>query len=408
MKPKIKFQLSTLIFIGFAIGILFGVIFGENVSVIRPVGDLFIKLIKMIVVPLITCTIIHGVSNLGDITKLRRIGTKILAYYIFTTFCAATVGIAVSHIVKPGANFNMENVDSAEIQQADTPAFSEALLDMVPSNPIESLASGNLIQIIVFSVLVGVSITIAGEKAVLVKKFFDGATEVVYKLTNLILATAPVGVTALIADSVGTHGLKIFGPLGKLILADYLGAIIILLVVYTSILKFVVKINLKEFFCNIIKVWTVTASTTSSSATLPVSMKVAREDFGAPEEIVGFTMPLGATINMDGAANYFAIAVIFAAQAYNISMPISQQIITVLMATLFSIGAPGIMGGGIVLTIMLLNTMGLPLEIMGLVAAIYRIIDIGHTTLNVTGDVIATLFISKSEKMWSPIKKSDQ
>jgi len=356
----------------------------------------------MIVVPLITCTIIHGVSNLGDITKLKRIGVKILAYYICTTICAASVGIIVSHLIKPGSRFNLENVISSEVQQVSAPTFSETILDMVPSNPIESLASGNLIQIIVFSVLIGISITIAAEKAISIKKFFDEASEVVYKLTNLVLATAPVGVAVLIADSVGTHGLKIFGPLGKLILADYLEAVIILLVIYTPVLKFLIGIKLKDFYRNIIKVWTVTASTTSSSATLPVSMKVAREDLGVPEEIVGFTLPLGATINMDGAANYFAIAVIFASQVYGIPMTISQQIMTVLMATLISIGAPGIMGGGIVLTVMLLNTMGLPLEIMGLVAAIYRIIDIGHTTLNVTGDIIATLFISKSEKIWTP------
>jgi len=394
---KKKIQLSTKIFIGFTVGILIGVIFGEQVTAIRPIGDLFIKLIMMIVVPLIMCTIITGVSSLGDITRLKRIGGKILMYYIFTTICAATVGILVSHLLKPGANFALENVKASQIQQAAAPSFIETLLNMFPTNPISALASGNLVQIIVFAVFVGFAITMAGEKATTIKKFFAEASEVMYKLTHIVLGFAPIGVAALIADSVGTYGLKIFGPLGKLILADYFGAAIILFIVYALILKLLVRIKLKDFYRRVLKVWVVTASTASSSATLPVTMKVMQEDFGVSKDIAGFTLPLGATVNMDGAANYFAIAVIFASQAYGIPLSLSQQVMTVLLATLISVGAPGIMGGGIVLTVMLLNTMGLPMEIMGMVAAVYRIIDIGHTTVNVTGDMVGTLFISQSE-----------
>lgn len=397
-----KMQLSTKIFIGFGIGILLGIIFKEQATLVKPIGQLFLKLIKMVIVPLVACTIISGISNLGDVTKLKRIGSKILAYYILTTILAGTVGIIVSNVLRPGANFVLQNAEKTDLTAAKTPSLVQTVLDMFPDNPIASLSSGNLVQIIIFCAFIGASITIAGEKAQSIKKFFDEASEVVYKLTEIVMSTAPIGVAALMADTVGTYGLKIFGPLGKFILADYIGAILIAMVVYALILKLVVGIRLSDFYRNAAKVWVVTASTTSSSATLPVTMDVTEKNLGAPKEIAGFTLPLGATINMDGAANFFAISVIFVAQIYGVPLTIAQQAIIVALATLLSVGAPGIPGGGIALIMILLNTMGLPLEVVSLIAGIYRIVDVAHTTVNVTGDMVGTLVVSKLEKMWSP------
>lgn len=401
-----KLSLSTKVFIGFGLGILLGVILKEKAIIIKPIGDLFLKLIKMIVVPLVACSIISGISGMSDIKRLRRIGGKTLIYYICTTICAGIVGLIVANVLKPGSGFVIENIAQGTYEAASAPSFADTLLQMVPQNPIMALADGNLIQVIIFAVFFGVSITLAGEKGKHVRNFFENATDVMYKLTGIVMEFAPFGVTALIANSIGEYGLKIFGPLGKFILADYVGIVLIVLLVYSIILKFVIKINLKDFFRSAVKVWAVTASTTSSSGTLPVTINVIENELGVPKEIAGFTLPLGATMNMDGAANYFAIAVIFVAQVYGVPLSITQQITIILLSTLISVGAPGIPGGGIVMTIMLLTTMGLPLEIMGLIAGIYRIIDMGHTTLNVTGDMVATLYIAKTENMWDTDKIS--
>lgn len=399
-----KLQLSTKVFIGFGLGILLGIIFKDKATVVKPIGDLFLRLIKMIVVPLVACSIISGIASMSDIKKLRRIGGKVLLYYVFTTLCAGIVGLIVANIMRPGAGFVLNDIAQGAYEAKEAPSFAQTLLQMVPTNPIKALTEGNLIQIIIFAVFLGVSITLAGDKAKHLRNLFEDATNAMYKLTGIVMEFAPIGVTALIANSIGEYGVKIFGPLAKFILADYIGIIVIVLLVYSIILKFVVKIKLSDFFKNAVKVWAVTASTTSSAGTLPVTLEVMQKDLGAPEEIAGFTLPLGATMNMDGAANYFAIAVVFVAQVYGVPLTITQQITIVLLATLISVGAPGIPGGGIVMTIMLLTTMGLPIEIMGLIAGIYRILDMGHTTLNVTGDMVATLAISKSEKMWSTEK----
>lgn len=220
-----------------------------------------------------------------------------------------------------------------------------------------------------------------------------------YKMTGIIMSFSPIGVAALMACTIGEYGLKIFGPLGKFILVDYIGLISVIIFMYLFMLKFIAKIPLSKFFKSIGKIWVVTASTTSSSGTLPVTISVTKEDFKVKEELAQFTLPIGATMNMNGAVVYYSAAIIFVSQIYGIEMPISQQLLVILMTTLISVGSPGIPGGGIVMTIMLLTTLGLPMEIVGMIAGIYRIIDMGHTSLNVTGDVVSTLCIARSENM---------
>lgn len=400
-----KMQLSTKVFIGFGLGILLGVIFKEKILIIKPLGDLFLRLIKMIVVPLIFFSIVSGVASMGDVKKLQRVGSKTLLYYLVTTGISGLIGLFAARLIKPGAGFSMALIQTGNVEVKEAPKLLDTLLNMVPTNPVQALVDGNLIQIIVFSIFFGIAITFVGSKAKPVKDFFESATEIMYKVTNFVMEFSPIGVTALIATSVGEYGLKIFGPLGKLILADYVGMILIILVLYTLMLKFIAKVSLTDFFRNIPKIWAVTASTTSSSGTLPVTISVTEKDYKVKGELASFTLPLGATMNMNGAANYFAVAIIFVAQIYGIEMSLTQQLMTILLATLISVGAPGIPGGGIVLTIMLLNTMGLPVDIMGLIAGIYRILDMGHTTLNVTGDVVSTLCIARSEDMFE--KESD-
>ncbi len=398
-------QLSTKVFIGFALGIILGLIFKEQILIIKPLGDLFLRLIKMIVVPLVFFSIISGITSMGDIQKLRKVGVKTLLYYFITTGIAGIIGIIVARTLKPGTEFVLDQVAKGSVEMKAVPKLSEVILNMVPTNPFASLVSGDLIQVIVFSIFLGIGITIAGKKAERLKEIFDAGSQAMYKVTNIVMEFSPIGVTALIAASVGEYGIKIFGPLGKFILTDYVALLAILFILYSLMLKFIAKVSLKDFYRIMPKIWAVTASTTSSSGTLPVSIKITEEDFNVKEELASFTLPLGATMNMNGAVAYFAAATIFIAQIYGIELSIAQQAMLILTTTLISVGAPGIPGGGIVLTVMLLGTMGLPADIVGLIAGVYRIIDMGHTSLNVTGDVVSTLCIARSEGMF---KSNDQ
>lgn len=393
-----KLGLTSKIFIGFALGIILGLIFGEKVTVIKPLGDIFLTLIKMIVVPLVFCSITSGVASIGDINKLKRIGSKTLIYFVVATMLAGIIGIVIAQLVQPGSGVELNMIQAnSKYEAKEMPTLAKTLLDMFPSNPIKALVDGNLMQIIVFSLFLGVSLTLLGEKGKKAIELFDIGTEAMYKMTAIVMDFSPIGVAALMACSIGEYGLKIFGPLGKFILTDYLGLLAVILLLYVPMLKFIAKIPLGYFFKKVLQIWLVTASTTSSSGTLPVTISVTKKKFGVSDELAEFILPLGATMNMNGAVVYYSAAVMFVSQIYGVTMDLSQQVLIIILATIISIGSPGIPGGGIVMTIMLLTTMGLPMEIVGMIAGIYRIIDMGHTTLNVTGDVITSLCIGRSE-----------
>ncbi len=393
-----KLGLTSKIFIGFALGIILGLIFGEKVTVIKPLGDIFLTLIKMIVVPLVFCSITSGVASIGDINKLKRIGSKTLIYFVVATMLAGIIGLVIAQLVQPGSGVELNMIQAnSKYEAKEMPTLAKTLLDMFPSNPIKALVDGNLMQIIVFSLFLGVSLTLLGEKGKKAIELFDIGTEAMYKMTAIVMDFSPIGVAALMACSIGEYGLKIFGPLGKFILTDYLGLLAVILLLYVPMLKFIAKIPLGYFFKKVLQIWLVTASTTSSSGTLPVTISVTKKKFGVSDELAEFILPLGATMNMNGAVVYYSAAVMFVSQIYGVTMDLSQQVLIIILATIISIGSPGIPGGGIVMTIMLLTTMGLPMEIVGMIAGIYRIIDMGHTTLNVTGDVITSLCIGRSE-----------
>ncbi len=404
---KKKIELSTKVFIGFAIGIVGGVLFKESAMLVKPIGDLFLNLIKMIVVPLVAFSIASGVSNMGDINKLKRVGGKTILFYTITTAFSGVIGLAVAHMIAPGQGFEIGIISTEQVATKEMASFSETILNMVPTNPFKALADGNLMQVIVFSVFFGIGMTLLGNKAEPIKKVVDTVSAVMLKVTGIIMEFSPYGVAALIAASVGEYGLKIFGPLAKFILADYVGMIAVVLLLYIFMLTFIAKISVKKFFQHMPEVWAVAASTTSSSGTLPVTIKVAEEKFSVKKELASFSLPLGATINMNGAAVYYAVGIIFVAQIYGIEISIFEQLTTIVLVTLISIGSPGIPGGGIVMMVMLLNTMGLPTHIIGLIAAIYRIIDMGHTTLNVTGDMVSTLCIARMENLFEEDRNTE-
>ena len=393
-----KLGLTSKIFIGFALGIILGLVFGEKVTVIKPLGDIFLTLIKMIVVPLVFCSITSGVASIGDINKLKRIGSKTLIYFVVATMLAGIIGLVIAQLVQPGSGVELNMIQAnSKYQAKEMPTLAKTLLDMFPSNPVKALVDGNLMQIIVFSLFLGVSLTLLGEKGKKAIELFNVGKEAMYKMTAIVMDFSPIGVAALMACSIGEYGLKIFGPLGKFILTDYLGLLAVILLLYVPMLKFIAKVPLGYFFKKVLQIWMVTASTTSSSGTLPVTISVTKKKFGVSDELAEFILPLGATMNMNGAVVYYSAAVMFVSQIYGVAMDLSQQVLIIILATIISIGSPGIPGGGIVMTIMLLTTMGLPMEIVGMIAGIYRIIDMGHTTLNVTGDVITSLCIGRSE-----------
>ena len=397
-----KLSMSAKVFIGFGIGIVLGMIFGKDVVVVKPVGDVFLKLIQMIVIPLIFCSIISGISSIGDIGKLRRIGTKVMGFYVVTTVLSTILGLVVAHIIRPGTGFRMYDIQTSgePIKAAEPMSVGSAILGMIPSNPIAALAQGELMQVIVFAVFVGVTITILGNRVEHVKTLIDEGTQIMFKVTDLVMQTTPFGVCALAACSVGEYGLAVFGVMGKFIFTHYMAALSIIVCLYLFMVKGIAHIPLSEFFKKITEVWLVAFSTTSSSGTLPVTLKVTEQEFKVKHELASFTLPLGATINMNGIAAYYAVTIMFVSQVYGVDLTLAQQASFIFITTLISIGTPGIPNSGIVLTVMLLGTMGLPATIMGMIVGIFRPIDMIHTALNVTGDVVSTLSVARIEDMY--------
>ncbi|HIX84290.1 MAG TPA: dicarboxylate/amino acid:cation symporter [Candidatus Megamonas gallistercoris] len=395
-------SMSAKVFLGFGLGIVLGLIFQKDILFIQPIGDLFLKLIQMIVIPMVFLSIISGIASIGDIGKLRRLGTRVLGFYIVTTVLSAVIGLIVAHIMQPGANFPTNQIINTgePIKAAEPMTVSQTILSMIPTNPLEALATGNLIQVIVFAVFIGIAITILGSQVTNVKRVIDEANLIMFKITDIVMKVTPYGVAALVACSVGQYGLSIFNILGKFILTHYIGAFSVVFIMYVFIIKYIAKISLKDFFTKITEVWLVAFSTTSSSGTLPVTMRVTEEKFHVKDELASFSLPIGATINMNGIAVYYAVTVLFVAQVYNVDLTLMQQVMFIFMTTLISIGTPGIPNSGIVLTIMLLTIMGLPIEIMGMIVGIFRLIDMIHTALNVTGDVVSTLAVARLEHMY--------
>lgn len=399
---KVKIGLTGKVFIGFALGILLGIIFGEKITVISFIGTIFLNLVKMNVVPLIFFSIVSGIASMSDMTKLKKIGIKTVLYYIITTIVAAAVGLLIANTAQPGKGLDMSALVLDSSYEAEAmPSISETFTDMFPSNIVSAMAEGNLMQIIVFSVFLGVALVVLGERAEKVKHAFSVCSDVMCKITDLVMKFSPIGVCALMACVTGQYGMDIFGPLAKFIVCVFGSQILVLVVIYSIMLKFIAKVPLKKFYTKMVPVWLMTLSTTSSSATLPLSNKTCNEEFGVSDELSGFTLPLGATINMNGAVIFYAIATMFVAQVYGVDFGVTKQITLILLTTCISVGSPGIPGGAIVMTTMLLSNMGLPLDIVGVLAGINRLIDMGDTSLNVTGDIVSTLCIARTEKMFT-------
>ncbi|MGM8212421.1 dicarboxylate/amino acid:cation symporter [Virgibacillus sp. W0430] len=385
------------IIIAFIFAIIVGLILGNKAELVKPLGDLFLRLIKFIIVPLILSTIIVGVTSAGDMKKLGRLGGKTILYFLVTSMFAISIGLTAGFIFQPGKNTGV-TLEGETVEVAESEGVIATLLNIIPTNPIESLASGSILQIIFFSILIGIGITMVGEKALPVQRFFEGFSEVMYKITGLIMKLVPIGIFGLLAPIVGQYGLSVLLPLIKIIIAMAVAAVIHVAFIYASAVKTLGKMNPIHFLKGIFPAATVAFTTASSSGTLPVTMKNTQENLGVTRETSSFILPLGATINMDGTAIYQGLAVMFIAQYFDIGLTFSQLLMVALVGTLASIGAAGVPGAGLIMLTMVLTAINLPLEGIALVASIDRILDMIRTSVNVVGDASASVIVDRSEK----------
>ena len=384
------------ILVGLVLGVVVGMLFKSFALALAPVGALFLNAIKMLIVPLVFVSLVAGITAMSDSAKLGRISVKTIAIYLITTAFAVSIGLAFGTLFSPGEGMNMVASGSEEAKQA--PSLVQILVGLVPTNPVMAFAEGNILQIIVFAIALGVSMNLVGEKAAPVVRFFDSLAEVFYKLTDLVMRFAPIGVFALIAGVVASHGIEELLPLAGVIGVIYLASIAHMLLIYGGLIGGLARLSPLRFFRGIAPALAVAFSTSSSSGTLPVSIECARKNLGVSQGVAGFVLPVGATINMDGTAIYQGVLALFIAQAFGIDLNAGQYLMIILTATLASVGTAGVPGAGLIMLGLVLTSVGLPLEGVALIAGIDRILDMARTTVNVAGDLMTTTLVGSSEK----------
>ncbi len=407
-----KFNLLYRILIGLVLGALVGIIFGESITWLNPLGSLLVNLLKMIVMPVILSTLVVGAASINP-SSLGKVGVKIILFYLLTSAFAVAIGLLMGNIFRPGLGLALGTVAEAAGKELVQPSFVNTLLAIIPTNPFGSLSSGNVLQVIFFAIIFGIAISyLKLSKNETIKKsgdvlfdVFNGLAETMYLIVKGVLQYAPIGVFALIAVVFGKQGAKAFGPLGTVTIASFLGYIVHVAIVYTVLLM-LNKISPKKFFKGARTPMITAFVTRSSSGTLPVTMKAVDEEFGVDKKIYSFTLPLGATINMDGTAIYQGVCALFIGFAIGMPLSFGQQITVILTAVLASIGTAGVPGAGAIMLLMVLNSVGLPVTAGSPVAAAYAmilgidaILDMGRTSVNVTGDMVGTWIVAKSEKM---------
>jgi len=383
------------VLIGLVLGVLFGLFVGEQFKLLSVMGKVFIDLLKMLVGLIVFSSIVTGICHINDPKKLGRIGIRTLIFYAVTTLIAITIGVVIAYIVHPGSGLSL--IYDKESIQTGTLGLLDFVASLIPSNPFASFAEGNIMQIIVFSILFAYAIILTGEKGKIVFSLIESLSDVMHHLTHFVMKFAPYGVFALIAVSVGSMGIKVVLPLMKFLACNYIACLIQICVVFSLILRFLAKVPVLPFFKGMKDAIVLAFSTGSSAATLPVSMECAREQLGVSEDISGFVLSLGSTINMNGAAIGLATASIFIAEVYGIELSALQIGIIVFTSFLSAVGTAGIPGAGVVMLSIVLNAVGLPLEGIAIVAGVDRIRDMISTVANILGDGVAAVYVAKKE-----------
>lgn len=391
-----RIPLWQKILAGLFLGVIAGTLMGENASIFKPLGDIFINAIKMLIVPLVFSTLVVGITAMRDPQKMGRIGARTIALYLLTTAFAISIGLLASWLFQPGVGLDMSfepNPDAGK----EAPSLVEILVGLVPQNPIDALATGNILQIIVFAIGLGISLTLIGDKGEPVVRVFESFAEAMVKLTSLVMAIAPFGVFGLIAHVAGSYGPEVLLPLAKVIGVAYLASVLHVLVVYSGLLSLLGRLNPLRYLQGILDALVVAYSSASSSGTLPVSLRCATKNLGVSEGVAGFVLPVGATINMDGTAIYQGVVAVFIAQLIGVDLSLADYGMIVLTGTLASIGTAGVPGAGLVMLSIVMAQIGLPLEALAVVAGVDRILDMARTSVNVAGDLMVTTLVGKSE-----------
>lgn len=421
-----KIPLHTQIIVGLVLGLIFGLVVIKTsispditLNYIKPIGTIFINSLKMIAVPLVLASLIVGVSNLGDISKLSRIGSKTIIIYLITTILSVSVGLILVNIFQPGKSLPFETreglmtlyddaagstASQAEILQNQSPL--QPVVDIVPENIfLAASQNSSMLQVVFFAILVGIALLqIPKEKATPVVAFFDGLNDVIIQIVGYIMILAPYGVFALMASLIveiagdnPDNAVTLLLALLKYSLIVVGGLFFLMMIIYPSILKLFTKIKYSDFFVAIRPAQLLAFSTSSSSATLPVTMKQVEEELGVSEEVSSFVLPLGATINMDGTSLYQGVAAVFIAQALGMELSLTQQLTIVLTATLASIGSAGVPGAGLIMLIIVLESIGVPAAGIALIIAPDRILDMFRTVVNITGDATVCAVVASTE-----------
>ncbi|BDF31987.1 dicarboxylate:amino acid:cation symporter DAACS family protein [Lachnospiraceae bacterium] len=401
-KEKKKVSLTVWILAALVLGVIAGLLLQTNSDIaetyIKPLGTIFLNLVKMVVVPVVLFSIMQGVISLQDIRKVGSIGGKTVLFYMCTTAFAVTLGLVIANVLSVGSGYKLSS-ESLEAFEGvtETPSFIDTIVNIFPSNAIQPLAEATMLQIIVIALFFGFGIILAGEKGKLAGAVVESFSEVCIKVMGVIIKLSPIGVFGLITPVIATNGMSILLPLMKLIGVVYLVCAVHMVCVYSSLVRAMAKMSPLTFFKGMGEAMIFAFSSASSVGTLPFNMECTQK-LGARKEVSSFVLPLGATINMDGTAIYQGVSVIFIAQIFGMNLTISQQITIILTATLASIGTAGVPGSGVIMLAMVLQSVGLPLEGIALVAGVDRILDMARTTVNITGDAACTICVDASEK----------
>lgn len=397
MASKMKISLAWQMMIGLALGIAVGAVVDSSFAqtYLQPLGTLFIRLIRMVVVPLVIATIIAGAAGISDTSKLGRVATKVLCVYAITTAVAVAIGLVFASVIQPGVGINL-STEGLQAKQVTPPALVDTLLDIVPINPMEAFAKGNMLQIIFFAVIFGFALAGLGERGKPVLKFFELVGDTMVRVTNMVMHYAPIGVFGLMAYTVSRHGLQVLLPLFQLILSSFLATATLVFLVLIPLVYILARVPMMTFLRGIFEPWLIAFTTCSSAAALPANLAAARR-LGATKSIASFSIPLGNTINMNGTAVYMGVCSIFAAEVYGLDLTMVDQVTIVLMGVLAAIGTAGVPGAGLIMTTIVFTQVGIPLEAVALIAGIDRILDMIRTSINVVGDVASAVIVTNLE-----------
>ncbi len=397
MSSKMKISLAWQMMIGLALGVVVGAIVDSSLATtyLKPLGDLFIRLIRMVVVPLVIATIIAGSAGISDTSKLGRVAVKVLLIYAATTGIAVACGLFFAGIIQPGQGLDL-STEGLQAKNVVAPPLVQTLLDIVPINPMEAMAKGSMLQIIFFAVIFGFALSGLGERGKGVLKFFEVVGDVMIRMTHMVMVYAPIGVFGLMSYTVARHGLSVLLPLGALIVTAFIATVVFVVLVLIPMVRFVTGTPVMVFLKNIFEPWLVAFTTCSSAAALPANLSAARR-LGATKAIASFSIPLGNTVNMNGTAIYMGVCSIFAAGVYGLPLTMGDQVTIVLMGVLAAVGTAGVPGAGLIMTTIVFTQVGIPLEAVALIAGVDRILDMIRTSINVVGDVASAVTVTKLE-----------